>query len=612
MPDEPSQALQTYPTKRTLLAETQHNKDKHHQVADPERNRLAASEGPRARARSRDTTETGQLRDEPVSLTVNDPRWVAPRNATEVADDRILANMRVEARQRRNNGTPYDPILGPFAPQHANPTSSTRDTPATPAVGSQNIGPDHREHNTTAAGWLHQFQHHRVTQARSRRRTDSMSPQRSEVSSSDEQPGYGGPSTNITFTFINMAGDTITQMVLNSSDTFVTVGHLYGHAKRHLQIREKDFSLVIGTHNLDKLSARLFCIRPIQDAVRTSTDHTISLTLIRIHQVADPPPHQLDIGPRQLRFHVHRAPAWGNPRAAVLNLIPGQQQQGLDLPVYPITIRRIIAAIGYDQVDQQRTDFDALTRARRRPALGQRAPNEQAQREQTALGTEPAAPHRRDPGPCFAAHNTAESHTQPNNSSAPKLHTVTRLGDKHRGAEETALNDRDDPDTQTGGSISASHAASSAEPPGKKCTTHPAQYRKTRGPTPPGSRWSGLSPCLGSNAYTLCASWKSQREQTQDVYNRPMAARSGSSESSLELHLGCFGKPTWPPSTLTLRSCCSEASEQWVVQAEQSQAKTMTCSETSTALSIDYLNPNKQKTQLLGYSTALRSRNSTP
>ena len=91
-----------------------------------------------------------------------------------------------------------------------------------------------------------------------------------------------------------------------------------------------------------------------------------------------------------------------------------------------------------------------------------------------------------------------------------------------------------------------------------------------------------------------------------------MAARSGSSGSSPDLHLVYFVKPTWPLSKWTLRLCCSEALEQLVVQAEQSQAKTKTCSEILTALSIDYLNPNKQKTQVLGYSTALRSRNSTP
>ena len=483
-PTDPTQPLLTNSTKRTSPVGTQHNKEKQAGATNPEDNRDAANEEPHAKARSHDTTKAGHLKDESVISTVNDPRVVPHRDAAEAADNCILASPRLEARQRRNNAIPYDPILGPFAPQHTNPTPCIRGTPATPALGSQHIGPDHHEHNTTAAGWLHEFQHsHRVTLARSRRRTDSMSPQRSESSSDDERPGYVGASANITIIFINMAGDTITQMVLNSSDTFVTVGHLYGHAKRHLQAREKDFSLVIGTHKLDNLSGRLFRIRPIQDAVRTSTNHTISLTLIRVQQVADPPAHQLDRGPRQLRFHVHRAPAWGNPRVAVLNLIPGQQQQDSDLPIYPITIRRIITAIEHDLDAQQRADFDTLARARPRQAMEQRAPNEQAQREQPASPTEPAVPHRRDLGPCCATkYSTTGSHAQPDSGAAAKQHTVTWWDDNHDGLEGTCLNDEEGPDSQIGRSSSASHAASSTETPREKRYHPPGRVQETHRP----------------------------------------------------------------------------------------------------------------------------------
>ena len=468
-PTQPIQAPPTHSTERTSLLSTQHNEDKEHGVAGPDDNRDATNEGPRPRARSRDTTEPGHLRGEPVSLTVNDPRWVAPRNATEVADDRILASMRLEARQRRDNGIPYDPVLGPFAPQETNLTPSVGGTSATPAHGLQHIGPDHHNHNTSTAGWTNGLQHfRRDTQVRTRRRTDSTSPQRSDSSSNDERPAI----FNITAIFINLAGDTITKMVLNAYDTSLSVGHLYNHTKRHLQLSEKDFSLVSGTHKLDDLTARFFRIRAIQDAVRTSTDHTISLTLIRVQRRADPPAHLHYGAPRQLRFHVQRAPVLDNRRMAALNLMPGQERQEPDLPVYPTTIGRIITTIEMQQdaaafrlelAAQLRADQGTDNCPRIPQAREPQAQSEPRKKEQSALSAASPLTKSRDAGPCCATkHDITATQAQADNDSGTKRRTVTWWDDEHDGQEEAMNNEERAPHSQLGRRSSASQPAPSA------------------------------------------------------------------------------------------------------------------------------------------------------
>ena len=172
---------------------------------------------------------------------------------------------------------------------------------------------------------------------------------------------------------------------------------------------------MIGTHKLDDLTARFFRIRAIQDAVRTSTNHTISLTLIRVQRSADPPAHQHYGGPRQLRFHVQRAPVLDNRRMAVLNLMPGQEQQDPDLPVYPITIGRIIttiemqrdaAALHPDLATQLRADQGIDNSSRTLQARETHAHNEPLKREQSALSTAPPLTQSRDAGLCCATkHN---------------------------------------------------------------------------------------------------------------------------------------------------------------------------------------------------------------
>ena len=215
----------------------------------------------------------------------------------------------------------------------------------------------HEHNNTSATGMATNSQFtRRNTHTRTRRRTASTSPQRSDSgngtqrsktasSSSQQSEAANNAVRNINAIVIGLNGDTITKLKLNFNDSSLSVGHLYHHTKTHLRLSEKHFALVSGTHKLDDLSARFFCIPAVKKAAQTSPDNTIGLTMIRVARKAEPPADLAHGPPRQLRVHRERAPDLDNRSMAALNLTAGQGRPNLDFPTYPSTSGRHITTV---------------------------------------------------------------------------------------------------------------------------------------------------------------------------------------------------------------------------------------------------------------------------
>ena len=190
---------------------------------------------------------------------------------------------------------------------------------------------------------------HGSTQGKTRRRAASTSPQRSETSNDTDH--------NIDTTVIALNGNIITKLKLNANDTSLSVGHLYHHTKTNLQLREKDFALVVGTHKLDDISARCFTISAVQCASRTSTNSNISVTMIRVARTAEQPAELTQWLPSRCKGHRGRPPCLTLKDLNALNLIPahGNPEQPVvvvqRLVIRPLNNRPIAKQVQPDSVE---------------------------------------------------------------------------------------------------------------------------------------------------------------------------------------------------------------------------------------------------------------------
>ena len=104
--------------------------------------------------------------------------------------------------------------------------------------------------------------------------SDSLSPNRSVSPSEDEK--------SVLVTMRSISGQILCSFPLRKSDKRTSVGALHQHAKSSLDLLETDFCLAIDTFMLDSLSAKLFLLKPVLDAINSDPPDTLSITLIRI------------------------------------------------------------------------------------------------------------------------------------------------------------------------------------------------------------------------------------------------------------------------------------------------------------------------------------------
>lgn len=234
---------------------------------------------------------------------------------------------------------------------------------------------EHHNTSTTGAASLSQFTRRNI-HTRARRRTASTSPQRSDAGSDTDhsrtastspQRSDAGNNTvhNIDTTVIGLNGDTITMLKLNSNDSSLSVGHLYHHTKGNLHLSENNFALVIGTHKLDDLSARFFNIRAIKNAIQTSPDSNISLTMIRVARKTEIPANLASGPPIQRTEHRNRAPVLDDQNLAALNLMAGRGRPNAEFATYTSAARRLIST---EEMRRDAAAFRAACMAEQRAA----------------------------------------------------------------------------------------------------------------------------------------------------------------------------------------------------------------------------------------------------